>query len=94
MANFKITDFITKFYCETDKDVEIWIDRLESAESFIGGKDEKVGKDELTKLTPLFLYGNAYSMWKELDSDKKSNLEEIKRCLRETFGMTKLLGKV
>ena len=84
MANFKITDFITKFNGETDEDVEIWIDRLESAESIIGGKDE------LTKLMPLFLHGNAYSMWKELDSDKKLNLEEIKSCLRETFGMTKL----
>ena len=87
MANFKITDFITKFNGETDEDVEIWIDRLESSESIIGEKDRK---DELTKLVPLFLYGNAYSMWKELDSDKKSNLEEIKNCLREIFGRTKL----
>ena len=54
MANFKINDFIKKFNGETDENVEIWIDCLESAESFIGGKD---AKDDPKKLMPLFLYG-------------------------------------
>ena len=83
MDKLKITDVIGKFGGEPGEDVEIFIDRLETAANLFGDSEG------LALLLPLFLTKNAYCTWKQMDKDKKNNIDEIKCALRRVFGMTK-----
>jgi len=80
----KISEFITKFNGDIGEDIELWIDRLESAEAIFDGEEK------ITKMMPLLLTGDAYFVWKSLDQEQQASLTEIKSSLRQTFGLTKL----
>jgi len=83
MNNLKITDVVSKFSGEDGENVEQWLEKLETAVEIFGGKED------VLKLLPLFLKGAAYTTYKQLSNEEKTDFEHIKNSFRRVFGVSK-----
>ena len=81
VKSLRITDFISKF--DGSEDVELWLDKLDLAVEIFGSETD------IVSIIPLFLMGDAYATFKQLQDGERSDIEAIKKALRRVFGKSK-----
>jgi len=84
MEKLKITDVISKFSGNENENIDVWIQRLETAVEIFNNADD------IAKMIPLFLTGSAFCTWNQLEKDKKADIKEVKNALRRVYGTTKI----
>ena len=88
--SFKATDIVRKFDGDDAQDIEVWLDKYEvSIQTTTASTGQESLNSQLAKFIPLFLEGNAYTVWKQLSIDEKVSFGAIKEALRKVFGKSK-----
>jgi hypothetical protein len=86
MSSYKVKDISRPFKGEPGDDVEMWLDRFQTAMRIA---DPAITDQSIAQCMPLFLDGAAYRTWKQLNAKQKDDFDEIKKALRRVYGMSK-----
>jgi len=81
---------IEKFTGSPGENIEQWLDKALVAISILYEiEDDAAAKNKLAKCMPLLIDGAAYTTWKQLPEDEKSDYEKISKSLKKVYVKSK-----
>lgn len=90
----KLVDVIKRFKGENGEDIDLWLERYETAVriSLPTASTQADVEKQMVQIMPLFLEGPAYRTWKQLDSAGREDLPTVKASLKRVYGDSKIIA--